>query len=342
MEIFEFNVKFITPLLIGGANSRREADNLGLTGKALRGCWRFWCRSLIGGIIEDVDKEELNNLENEIFGSADLEIGSKFRMNVMKNDNYKQEKFELGFWRNGRQPEKSGFPLGSSYLIRITPRKNMSKSEINVLFATIWVWGNLGAVGNRARRGFGSPVIYHNENNNPFDIEVDNQKKVILPLREKAFENVPDLEDHLQMGLSNVWMIYKQWIKKNKIDNLKVIEDDLGMTSAPEKVPYFILRSFEQISVGNFGIENIGKAIERVHGSSRCNELGWAIGSRRMSSPVFFRFHKINGINNEEFLPIFTWCKQRGINGNCARNYLKELAVNNEKLFSRNLLWGQL
>lgn len=41
IEPIEFKVKFITPLLIHGANSR-EADTIGLTGKALRGCWRFW------------------------------------------------------------------------------------------------------------------------------------------------------------------------------------------------------------------------------------------------------------------------------------------------------------
>ena len=41
IEPIKFKIKFITPLLIHGENSR-IADPLGLTGKALRGCWRFW------------------------------------------------------------------------------------------------------------------------------------------------------------------------------------------------------------------------------------------------------------------------------------------------------------
>ena len=39
MDLMEFNVKLITPLLIGGSDSK-NLDEIGLTGKALRGCCR--------------------------------------------------------------------------------------------------------------------------------------------------------------------------------------------------------------------------------------------------------------------------------------------------------------
>ncbi len=160
----EFNIKFITPLLIGGANN--HVDENGLSGKALRGCWRFWFRAMVGGMIKDISREKIILLENQIFGSANNEIGAKFRLNMEKIDKYKPMHFNLGFKtfnkRKSRMEEakKFGFSEGSSYSISIIPRKTMFEPEINILFATIWLWGNIGAIGSRARRGFGSPVIY--------------------------------------------------------------------------------------------------------------------------------------------------------------------------------------
>jgi CRISPR type III-B/RAMP module RAMP protein Cmr1 len=66
VESIEFKIKFITPLFIHGANSR-EADSIGLTGKALRGCWRFWSRALVTlFVIPAVSKRE-SRIEN-IYG----------------------------------------------------------------------------------------------------------------------------------------------------------------------------------------------------------------------------------------------------------------------------------
>jgi CRISPR type III-B/RAMP module RAMP protein Cmr1 len=71
VEIKEFKIRFITPLLIDGAN-KYSADSAGLTGKALRGSWRFWFRAVIGGMLKDIKNEELLLLESKIFGSADI------------------------------------------------------------------------------------------------------------------------------------------------------------------------------------------------------------------------------------------------------------------------------
>ncbi len=84
MRQIEFKVKFITPLLIHGANSR-EADSIGLTGKALRGCWRFWFRALVGGMVNDIHKhkESLLEFENMIFGSSNEKVGLIFQKKIM-------------------------------------------------------------------------------------------------------------------------------------------------------------------------------------------------------------------------------------------------------------------
>ncbi len=51
----EFKIKFVTPLLIHGADSKK-ADETGLTGKALRGYCRFWFRAMVGGMIPNISK----------------------------------------------------------------------------------------------------------------------------------------------------------------------------------------------------------------------------------------------------------------------------------------------
>lgn len=107
MEIFKFNVEFVTPLLIGGATNNSLYPE-GLSGKALRGCWRFWCRALIGGMVKDVAPGGLKQLENDIFGSADDKIGAKFRLIVEGHNSNKSERFSLGFKRknhNGKFEE---------------------------------------------------------------------------------------------------------------------------------------------------------------------------------------------------------------------------------------------
>lgn len=337
----QFNIKFITPLLIGGTEN--QVDKNGLSGKALRGCWRFWFRAIIGGMVKDLTNENLLSHESKIFGSADNTIGSKFRLNLKKIDKNRPESFPLGFRRKDREIQKKGFSEGSSYSITIIPRQKMLEEEINVLIATIWLWGNLGAVGNRERRGFGSPKIFLKPRvETPFSFDI-NGSKIILPVKDEdlSFEDLEEMKDYLINGLKSVWAIYKHWINT---ENIKTFEENIERLYSPTNASYFILRSLEQISVGNKSYSNRNNAIRAVHGSSRCDELGWVDRRERMSSPVFMRFHYLGKKNEEEYLPIFTWCKQKNVpNGNnCARNYLTNMSIGQKKIFTENLLGQKL
>lgn len=341
LKTLQFEIKFITPLLMGGAEN--HVDKNGLSGKALRGCWRFWFRAMIGGMIKDFTKENLLSHESKIFGSADNTIGSKFRLNLKKNDEYKPESFLLGFRRKDREIPKDGFSEGSLYSITIIPRQNMSEDEINILIATIWLWGNLGAVGNRERRGFGSPKIFLKPGiDNPFSFDI-NESKIILPVKDEdqSFENLVEMKAHLINGIKSVWAIYKKWINT---ENIKKIEENIETLSSPANASYFILRSLEQISVGDKSYSNRDNAIRAVHGSSRCDELGWVDRRERMASPVFIRFHYLGKKNEEEYLPIFTWCKQKNVpnDNNCARDYLTNISIGQRKVFTENLMGQKL
>lgn len=361
MKEIEFNIKFITPLLIGGANPW-QVDPAGLTGKALRGCWRFWFRGMVGGMIKNIKVEELKQLESLIFGSAgnkdskNQEIGAKFKM-LIEGGNKNIEDYELGFTRTFKckgkgckkcnysgkiRPKSKGYPENTVYSVKLIPRNNMSEAEIKVLIATIWLWGNLGAIGKRERRGFGSLILELKNETNPFSFDL-NEINIDFPLKE-SFEYTEELEGHLQKGVSLVWKVYNQWIKEINFTTKKNLINDISSTPAPENSTFFILQSFEQIFVGNKSFIDID-AIDNFHGDSTCKGLGWAEKKNRMASPVFIRMHKIKKSSAENYLPVVTWCKQDKVNNkdpnNSALKYLKR-NIDGQRVFERNLNGGSL
>lgn len=302
MNSTTFTIKFITPLLIHGPYPRHP-DTIGLTGKALRGSWRFWFRAIIGGRVNHITKNEIFNLESEIFGSSDENVGTKFGMMIEPTSNLKKSSFQINFSR--RTVSFVGFEEGCDFIIHILPRKNLKEEEQEILFASIWLWANLGAIGQRARRGFGSPVIEVNNDNNPFD-------KLNLPVQQE-FNNRADLENYLKNGLQRVCDILRDW---NKIESFPLNRSIYDSASSPPINPdFFILQSFKQIAVAKSSpTRNLIQVLNAIHGNNRCKEMGLA--KPRKASPVFIRLHKIK----EEFYPVITWSEPK--NSGCARDYI--------------------
>lgn len=332
MEKVEFKIKFITPLLIHGASSR-QVDDVGLTGKALRGCWRFWFRAMVGGMVKNIDKDKkrLLGLEDEVFGSSDEEVGTKFRMLVEPINFLESDSTFIKFsW--GKVPFK-GFKEDSAFSVRIIPRKSLSDEELKILLATIWLWANLGAIGQRARRGFGSPVIVTTQDNNPFQKYFGNSELPIRQVFDKiATENGVTIEDHLEKGIKIAWDTFKSWEELKKKGSLN--PDDIydKNSQEPSNAPFFILQSFKQIAVCAKFYPDLIDTLQEVHGINKCSDLGWA-NPGRMASPVFLRLHKEKDSKGAEaFVPSYVWCKQENVpDTGCASNYLKSIG------FKKNL-----
>lgn len=300
----EFKIKFITPLLIHGANSR-EADTIGLTGKALRGCWRFWFRAIIGGLLQEneLTPDSISKYESEIFGSANEKIGTKFKLLVQPISKLIESVTELKFseqLKRGKGPTKLiGFQENCEFSLTIIPHQSLLKInssnndlKLKVLLGSIWVWANFGAIGQRARRGFGSPVIIP-DINSPFNILFNNQ----LPLKE-TFTDKSDVENYLKPMFIIVQNTVLNWLPENiRVKDKQILPS----------FPYFILRSSEQILIADDPRNDFTLALQQVHGSNRCDDLGWARGNNRMASPIFTRFHKVNN----SFLPVITYCPQK-------------------------------
>jgi len=308
IEPIEFNVKFITPLLIHGADSKK-ADSIGLTGKALRGCWRFWFRALVGGIVKNISKDDLLKLEGKIFGSSDEKVGAKFRMMVEPVSVLNSSKTVIQFVSVNTFPFM-GYNEGCEFSVKIIPLNNMDVEDINVMFSSIWLWGNLGGIGQRARRGFGSPVIYIDNNN---DSVGERFEALGLPIK-RSFETDTELKEHIKKGVKAVWDKTLKWCQNNDISSfIPTIHDP--ESKAPSNPQFFIVSSLKQISIAKKGLDkNVNGALNKIHGRSNCPDLGTA--TPRKASPVFIRLHKVK----DEYYPVVTWSTPK--TSGCAREYI--------------------
>jgi CRISPR type III-B/RAMP module RAMP protein Cmr1 len=350
-----FDVRFITPLLIGGA-SINGVDQNGISGKALRGCWRFWFRAIVGGILKNMTnvnnmKTCLTDLETSIFGSTEV---SKFRLRIVQTTAATSQPFvRLPHKNGGARAERQGFPENTQYTITIIPRNSMSAAEVSILLAVIWLWGNLGASGNRARRGFGSPFLIERANNHIFEnMQMGNEnERFTLPVpAEPTFPTLHDLSNHLSTGLDTCWQMVKQWMSSYNSSNPDItrllssalpLARVISANPVPLSPPFFILCSFSQVACGTIPYLSLGcqptdthaqaiaGAIYAVHGTHACNELGRI--NPRMASPAFIRLHQVsvNGVAN--YIPTVTWCQLNvaaPLAISCARAYLNGIGLN--------------
>lgn len=321
-----FEVRFITPLLMGGSDAQ-GLDSQGLQ-KALRGCWRFWLRALLGGMLPTISANDLLALESELFGRTGKPT---FRLRVERLVAHRQDFRRLPHRTGVAAAIKSGYQEGACFQITILPRPGALNSEqINALLAAIWLWGYLGAIGNRARRGFGSPVLA------PVSVQPDPFAALALHVRQE-FQDADDLKQYLQSGICNCWQAVAPWLSTKGFTPLPVT--NLTNAGIPlGSFRFFTLRNLNQVAVSNQSFPDLGclasapnpnGAIATIHGDpSASPELGRVQGGR-LASPAFLRLHRVK----DAWVPVCTWSKFLGIaNTGLALPYLHHIG------FSTSLL----
>jgi CRISPR type III-B/RAMP module RAMP protein Cmr1 len=303
-----FDVRFVTPLLIGGENPK-GVDRQGLRGTSLRGCWRFWCRAMLGGILRDIEPNQLKRLENELFGGTDR---ASFRMQITKErgtDNIK-EFARLPHRKKDERAWRKGYDMDTSFRITITPRLGPSRLNDHArkaLLGSIWLWGYLGGVGNRCRRGFGSPVLEAVPSfDNPFSA-------CGLDLK-PSFLDRADLKSFLRRSIETVWDLFNQWlICRPETETVREKRELLTGSPSLPTFPFFILRTLNQIFINsNAPIPDLGCTVDHLNGNGAIahvhgfrgasGELGAGGKGIRMASPAFIRYHKVS----DGFLPVCT------------------------------------
>lgn len=319
----DFTIRFISPTLVGGAYPRdfnRALDWRSL-GKPLRGGWRFWARALLAGRLADPpDARLIFTRESSLFGSASEDPGATFRLQIKPLSTAQSTYARLPHRDPPANPRdrderatRRGLSPEAEFGVSLRPRPRrgggtaLTSEQHDALLAAIWLWAYLGSLGNRARRGFGSPVLAAAPNGTePFT-------GAGLPLKQE-FEGPEDLAETLKAGVARAWELFGDWL--NGL-NPALLQPDGTLTAAPAAASFsfFTLRSLQQIAVSALptvpvlecelpnNVSRMG-VIYTVHGdSSAYPDLGYARKKSRLASPAYIRLHRV-GVG---WLPVCTY-----------------------------------
>lgn len=161
MERIEAQLRVVTPLFAGGAELENTAE---VRASAIKGMLRFWWRALAwsrhGGDLEAIRREEADR-----FGST--EGASPFRLSVddtQKLERWKKDDVSQALKKfNGAQylgyglmkPLRPCFGADGTFTIRLVSPAGIPGDVLDALK----VWGLLGGLGSRTRRGYGSLAL---------------------------------------------------------------------------------------------------------------------------------------------------------------------------------------
>jgi len=208
MKEYSFTLEVITPLFMGGADARRNPE---LRPPSLRGGLRYWYRALLGGTGAGAN---LETEEADLFGSPkkgsqtsimirssgipNIATFKKDRAIRTRSGDFLPTGKDYLLWsmaESGRRgtskylPAREYIEPGTKYSLRL--RSRISEVPLKKTVAALWLLGNLGALGSRARRGAGSIELIRTEprENHP------------IPFR--TCQSVDDLKVYLEQGLQN-------------------------------------------------------------------------------------------------------------------------------------------
>jgi hypothetical protein len=156
MEKTQLTLELVTPMFL---NAARSSGPPVLRAAPFRGVLRYWLRALAQSHFEDpISIEKLKEIETAVFGST--KIGSFLSLdvsalpgNALKNQpsiNMLPHRVTL----NENPLPTPGFVAGGKILLGIRGRIGLPLPEDGLKALLLWL--NLGGVGKRARRGFGS------------------------------------------------------------------------------------------------------------------------------------------------------------------------------------------
>lgn len=292
IEAITFQVQCVSPTLNLGANKHPEHEIF--RAPSLRGCWRFWARAAIAGAMEKPCSATLRRLEDSLFGSTEPAFQA-FRLRVIPCNSPKKDSFLI--LPHKHQGKQTGFSPGSTAEVRISlHQKIWSDQARNALLAVIWLWDNLGGIGTRSRRGFGSVVLLPDADGK------DALKAAGLPECCDSFASRNALIEHLQTGIEQSFQLIREWIAAQGCA-AKLLQP----TRSANK-DMFVLNSLAQIFVGTehatLGAEPAKTAGLLQHISDKkvmSEESGSA--SPRLASPMLVRIHQCA----EGCVPVLTW-----------------------------------
>lgn len=178
MQVIEADYDIVTPMFIGGGDTQEPPE---LRPPSIKGALRFWWRVLHWGVCLNEQGgdagtalKELHHREAELFGAAAKDEHYGQGLCRIKLKNVQLQGIEQNWPRNndpgagflgfGLDATQSGDPHRKAinqgtFTVCLLLKPNISAEQISQLKNTLIVWGLLGGLGSRSRRGFGSVAI---------------------------------------------------------------------------------------------------------------------------------------------------------------------------------------
>jgi len=191
MEKTQLTLELITPMFL---NAARSSGPPVLRAAPFRGVLRYWLRALAQYNLSDpINITDLKEYEGSIFGNTQL--GSLISLDVFNNaDRPLQINNQINILPHRNALPSPGFLNGGRFVLGIQGRVGLSLSED--CLKTLLLWLNLGGVGKRARRGFGSLQCVGIEPDSPIPDSMKSYFRTNLPT------DGAQLADHIYSILS--------------------------------------------------------------------------------------------------------------------------------------------
>ncbi len=182
MQKIEAQYVIVTPMFIGGGDRQEEPE---IRPPSIKGALRFWWRALQWGTcLQQTDNNveralaELHKQEAELFGAAfkDDKYGQGLCRLKLKNVVLKGREeswpsnndggagfLGYGLDKTKDEPHRKAIREGE-FTVCLMMKEKISIEQIEQLKNTLTIWGLIGGLGSRARRGFGSIAIKQLDN----------------------------------------------------------------------------------------------------------------------------------------------------------------------------------
>ncbi|QFU02563.1 hypothetical protein FIU83_13045 [Halomonas sp. THAF5a] len=178
----EATFSIVTPMFLGDGTQRAES----VRPPSIKGALRFWWRALNWGRMREAERgntdaalQRLHREEARLFGLAarrsndQQEEGGQglFRLGVSqpsdmatvsdwpRDGNSQGGYLGYGLWGSREAPHRTALAEDQSFRLSLAFKADTKDGDIHQLRQALTLWGLLGGLGSRARRGFGSVAL---------------------------------------------------------------------------------------------------------------------------------------------------------------------------------------
>lgn len=146
-------IEITTPIFLGGSDARQLATSIRIP--SIRGQVRYWLRAVLGRRVGN-DVAALKTAENNLMGYTGASSLVRFQVQEGKRLLETADRYMLPHRQIEKDKVKAkAFAEKQQFLLSVTPRPGL-KTVPDELLAALLLWLNLGGLGKRTRRGYGS------------------------------------------------------------------------------------------------------------------------------------------------------------------------------------------